>query len=184
MLLGLLAMVAAMMGQDATARIDSDQRPYWSSDQGWRVFAYPAEEMCDIGLSTVSGEYVTVGYWPKAAVASLMVTNRHATSLRAGDTKRLVVGFAKAPGQRFGSVHEMSSEVLDAEGSLVLSATETYPSFLDDFAGSGVMGVLNPGGGVVAAIPLGGSSQAVARLRACAIEAAGLDPEDPFLPQR
>jgi hypothetical protein len=140
------------------------------------------EEMCDIGFPTESGEYATVGYRPKDRATSLMVTNKHATSLRLGQIKRLAVAFGAAPGQRLGTVRILSFEVLDAGGNLVLNATDTYPAFLDDFGKSGVMGVLNPGGGVVAAISLTGSSQAVAQLRSCAVGAAGLDPKDPFLP--
>lgn len=180
----ILFAIALVLGQDATARIENDPKPFWSGEEGWRVFAYPEEEMCDIGFETASGEYVTVGYKPKDHQTSLMVTNKHATSLKAGQVKRLAVAFGTAPGVRFGAVHMLSFEVLDADGKLVLSATDTYPDFLDDFGKSGVMGVLNPGGGVVTAISLVGSSQAITQLRSCAVEAAGLDPKDPFLPQR
>lgn len=146
------------------------------------VFAYPDEEMCDLGFPTASGEYVTIGYKPRVGT-SVMITNKHATSLRAGEVKSLVVVFGSEPGRPFTSKHVMPFDVHKVDAQRVLSASPTYKDFLDDFARSGFMAVLTPQGAVVSAIKLDGSSSAVEQLRACAYVAAKLDPQDPFLPK-
>lgn len=175
-----IALLAAM--QDSTARIDSDLTPYWSGEEGWRVFAYPDEEMCDLGFPTASGEYVTIGYKPRVGT-SVMITNKHATSLRAGEVKSLVIVFGSEPGRPFTSKHVMPFDVHEVDAQRVLSASPTYKDFLADFARSGFMAALTPQGAVVSAIKLHGSSRAVEQLRACAYGAAELDPQDPFLPK-
>jgi hypothetical protein len=35
-----LMAIALLLGQEATARIESEPKPYWSGEPGWRVFAY------------------------------------------------------------------------------------------------------------------------------------------------
>ncbi|WP_416463848.1 hypothetical protein [Sphingomonas sp. VDB2] len=173
-----IALLAAT--QDSTARIDSDLTPYWSGDEGWRVFAYPGEEMCDLGFPTAFDEYVTIGYKPRVGT-SVMITNKHATSLRAGEVKSLVVVFGSEPERPFTIKHVMPFDVHEVDAQRVLSASPTYKDFLADFASSGFMAVLTPQGTVVSAIKLDGSSRAVEQLRTCAYEAAKLDPQDPFL---
>lgn len=176
----ILAMVAATAApQEQSARIDRDLPPYWTGTEGWRVFSYPDEEMCDLGFPTASGEYVTVGYHARGNMANLLVTNSHATSLRAGEIRKLVV--------TFGSKSAITStRPLDFEATLVgdqmaLSAATTYATFLEDFSKADVMAVLTARMVPVSAIRLTGSGEAIAQLRSCAMSAARLDPRDPFL---
>ena len=182
----LLAIVAAfslLSGQEQTTTIDHDLPAYWRGEEGWRVFSYPDEAMCDIGFPTPSGEYVTVGYHPVDRRVNLLVTNRHATSLRVGETRSLIVGFLLGATPESAITNFATFRVVDAGGQRALSALSTYAAFLDDFARARIMFVMTPSHAIVSAIPLTGSAEAARQVRACAMEAAHLDPNDPFLPR-
>ena len=168
--------------QEPAVTIDHDLPPYWRGPQGWRVFSYPDERMCDLGFATPSGEYVTVGLHPADGRVNLLVTNRHATSVRVGETRSLIIGFLPGPDPHSAVAHAATFEVVEAEGQRGLSASATYPAFLADFSGSTVMFVMTTDHAIVSAIPLSGSAEAARQLRACALAAAHLDPDDPFLP--
>lgn len=179
--ISLMAFAAVWGAQDAVATVEKEPTPWWRDDNGWRVFSYPDQSMCDIGYATPAGGYITVGYRPKERATNLGVLNPHVTSLRVGESRRLVVVFGPAIGKSYVRSHTLTFEVVEADGQLVLSASDTYADFLADLGSSGVMGVLTPSGAVVAAIELRGSKDAVQHLRACAFQAAKLDPADPFL---
>ncbi|RYG88920.1 MAG: hypothetical protein EON59_02875 [Alphaproteobacteria bacterium] len=174
-----LISVAALLMQDATIQLQADAEPVWSSGS-WQVYSYPDEDMCDIGFPTESGEYVTIGYSPKNKTANLLVTNRYATSLKTGDRRKLQVFFGNSPAQPALVEHTLLFEVVKLGEQRAFSAAETYPSFLRDFASHSVMSVMAPTGKAVAAIQLKGSAEAVKQLRQCALQAAEMDPRDPF----
>lgn len=182
MIMGLILAAAAIVPvQEQSARVDMDHPAFWTGAGGWRVFAYPEEQMCDLGMATPDDEYLTIGFRPREPGVNLLVTNKHATSLRVGEIRRLSVSFASVADDEPHGVHAMSFEVVDADGRKLLSAANTYPTFLDDMAKAAEMTVSTPQQGVVAKIPLWGTMEAVRQLRLCAIKAAGMDPEDPFL---
>lgn len=176
----LLAAIMALAGTQESARVEQHPTPLWHSPEGWRVFPYPDEEMCDLGMPTPSGEYLTVGYAPRARRTNLSVTNRHATSLRVGETRPLTVILRTATG-RTVTRRVITFRTLDADGTIVLSAGQTYPLLLDELAQASLLTVQTAAGAEVASVPLAGSTEAVAQLRACAAVAARIDPADPFL---
>lgn len=174
-------LMSAATPQEQVGRVDTDLPAYWRSAEGWRVFAYPDEEMCDIGMPTENGEYVTIGFRPKVNAVNFYVSNQHATSLHAGDIKRLSVVFASLPSLKPKSIHNVDFTVMNIDGKIGLSAPGTYPEFLDDFSTASIMLVATETKKAVAAVRLTGSAEAVKQLRACAMSAAHMDPKDPFL---
>lgn len=69
--------------------IDKNE-PYWSQD-GWSVYAYDAENMCDIGVANEKGQYMTIGCVAKENAMTFAVSNAAATSLTEGQKVKLTV---------------------------------------------------------------------------------------------
>lgn len=175
-----LMLAGTVAAQDSTITSEPGSSAIWSKGN-WRLFSYDDEDMCDLGFSLPDGEYVTIGYSPKVRSANLMVTNQHATSRKSGETARLTVVFTSPALKRIVARRDLDFEVLELADRRAFSALKTYPEFLDDLSAAGAMGVFTSSGALVRAISLDHSADAVRALRSCALEAAELDPRDPFL---
>ncbi len=155
--------------------------PYWSQD-GWRVFAYDTEDMCDIGVGNEGNQYMTVGYSVKANAMTFMVTNAASTSLVEGQKVRLDVITLK--GEEVSKIWENKQFAVkksNPNGTMFVSFDMDI-TLLDAISGGDIIAVMSPQKKVVAAFKLENAEQAVKNLRKCSFEMGELNPDDPFLP--
>jgi hypothetical protein len=160
--------------------IDKSQ-PYWEQD-GWRVFAYDAEDMCDIGVTNENDQYMTVGYSAKENAISFMVTNAAATSLSEGQKVNLTVVVLKGEEiSRQWDNQQFTAKKSDQKGALFVSF-DMDVGLLDALSDGDIIGVMSPQKKAVAGFSLENAKQAIESLRKCSFEMGELNPDDPFLP--
>jgi hypothetical protein len=160
--------------------IDKNE-PYWSQN-GWRVFAYDAEDMCDIGVSNENDQYMTVGYSAKENVISFMVTNAAATSLVEGQKVNLTVVVLKGEEiSRNWDSKQFTVKKSDQKGALFVSL-DMDTGLLDALSDGEIIGVMSPQKKAVAGFSLENAKSAIDKLRKCSFEMGELNPDDPFLP--
>jgi hypothetical protein len=160
--------------------IDKNQ-PYWEQD-GWRVFAYDAEDMCDIGVTNQNNQYMTVGYSAKENLISFMVTNAAATSLTDGQKINLTVVVLKGEEiSRNWDSQQFTVKKSDQKGMLFVSF-DMDVGLLDALSDGEVIGVMSPQKKAVAGFSLENAKPAIDSLRKCSFEMGELNPDDPFLP--
>ena len=181
-----LLFAACLLGSDAmaqTAEHHNDHPKYWSSE-GWDVYAYDDEDMCEAAAETVSGEHFTFAYLPRSASYSFILTNANATSLRDGQSVRLMVAFI-----RQGEVNldwgEQTFNVRHTGGTVAFTSPLLRSPIDRDMALSDQLGLFRYSTNgellLVAGISLDRSAEAIEHMRQCAFEAAELNPDDPFL---
>jgi hypothetical protein len=155
--------------------------PYWSQD-GWRVFAYDAEDMCDIGISNENNQYMTVGYLAKENAMTLMVSNAAATSLADGQKVKLTIVVLKAEQvSKEWDNKQFTVKKSNQKGSMFVSF-DMDVALLDALSDGEIMAVMSPQKKTVAAFRLDNAKQAIENLRKCSFEMGELNPDDPFLP--
>ena len=148
------------------------------SGQGWTIYAYPAEDQCDLTAEFTDGELLTVSYNAKADTSGIVVTNRHATSLAQDQkvplnlvllSKRAIISQNRVEftSHLSGSQHVLVSDALDVR-------------FIKNFGRADMFGLFFGNKGVAGSASLLGSAAATERLIACAEKAGGIDPLDPF----
>lgn len=175
-----LAMSQAGSDVEAKVRIDKDQALQWSNGP-WRVFPYPDEGTCDLGYSAPNGEYITLAYSARNKSVRLLMTNRNATSVDAGDTVTLNVVFLRN-GKMSAHWEQTEFETHVAQGDKRAFVSEGLAvNFLDAFANADYMVAMTTANVGVGGAKLEGSAEAVNQLRDCGFETAGLNPNDPFL---
>jgi hypothetical protein len=178
-------MLISLMAFTGNVVIDKNQ-PYWSAN-GWRIFAYDAENMCDIGVTNANDQYMTVGYSAKRNGVTFMVTNSAATSLIEGQTVNLTVAVFKD--EEIFKIWEsikFTVKKSDPKGTFqkgtMFVSFDMDVSFLEALSDGELMGVVSPQSKPVAVFSLDNAKEAIDRLRRCSFEMGELNPEDPFLP--
>lgn len=160
--------------------IQRDKESYWR-DERWSVYAYPEEDSCEIGIVPKEGEYLTLRHDPRDKTAHLMITNNAATSKGDGETVSLDIVFlvAKDFGKRWNDTKFIVKVMPNGNRALISEALNQ--NFLSAFAESEVLAVVTKSWSIVGGLNLSKSALAVKALRQCALEAAELNPNDPFL---
>jgi hypothetical protein len=169
---------------DKTGGIDvtlqSDQQAYWV-EGGWRVFSYPDEESCEIGVKPKEGMYLTLKYLPRDSAAYLMVMNDTATSRADGERVSLDIAFINDTDvTRLWDDTPFTVRVMQ-NGSRAMVSEPLAEEFLTRFALDRALAVTTQTRALVGGSVLEGSAKAIEQLRKCAFEAAKLNPADPFL---
>jgi hypothetical protein len=160
--------------------IDKNE-PYWSQD-GWRVFAYDTEDMCDIGVTNENDQYMTIGYSAKKNAIAFMVSNSAVTSLIDGQKVKLTVAVIKKE-EIIGGWEDLQFTAKKSEEKGALLVTfDIGEELLDAMSDGEIIGVMSPQKKAVAKFDLQNAHQAVDKLRKCAFEMGELNPDDPFLP--
>ncbi len=165
---------------DVKVVVQSDKEPFWREGR-WSVFSYPDEDSCEIGVVPREGEYLTLQHTPRDEGANLMITNKSATSIADGEKLTLNVVFManneiKSQWENVAFTVRVMPDETRALVSERLSQT-----FLTDFSKEEFAAVLNSNLKLVGGVDLKGSKAAVQQLRNCALIAAELNPDDPFL---
>ena len=167
----------------AQVAFDRSTDSYWENNSGWRIFSYPAEDMCEMTKNPLPEEHFTLAYFPRDKTFGLVFTNANATSLESGSSVRLHV-ILKKDGQVDQSWGVRNFEISKTEGSVAFSIflkapihtdiaqSESISIFREDSLGKPL---------AVAFVGLDGSGEATEKLIACAITTAKLKPNDPFL---
>lgn len=182
-----LALAATMFHSSAahgqSADYHEDQPIYWSS-AGWNVFAYEDEDMCEMAAETNNGEHFTFAYLPRIASFSFILTNSSATSLRDGQSVELLIAFVRN-GQVNLDWGEQSFDVRHTGGAVAFTSPLLRSPIDKDMAQSDQLGLFRRANDgelvIVGGINLDGSAEAIQQTKQCAFEAAGLNPDDPFL---
>lgn len=169
-----------LLAQSPTVSNNTGDGVYWKSAP-WTVYKYSDEDTCDIGNALPNGEYLSVQYHPKDKFASIMMTNKSATSLADEQRVNLDIVFFrnKEISGHFQSVQFTARKHDDYTVALISQHLDT--DFLNRMAQSDTMGLFTNKSALVGAARLVGSAQAVSQLKTCAFEAAELNPNDPFL---
>jgi uncharacterized membrane protein len=137
--------------------------PYWSQD-GWLVFAYDAEDMCDIGISNENNQYMTVGYLAKENAMTFMVSNAAATSLADGQKVKLTVVVLKAEQvSKEWDNKQFTVKKSNQKGSMFVSF-DMDVALLDALSDGEIMAVMSPQKKTVAAFRLDNAKQAIENL--------------------
>lgn len=173
----------ALAAQDVSVSVDPKGSVFWSG-LGWTVYSYPDENMCEVSAQTKNDEDFTLSFFPKYHGFIFIMTNTNATSLNDGQKVDLSIQFVKSGkidqgwGQRQFNVAKLNGKVTFTSPLLPIPLDE-------DFATSEAMGIATTSSTgtfkPVAAINLSGSGSAIVKLRTCALQAAKLNPKDPFV---
>ena len=167
----------------AEITIDRNTSSYWEGKSGWKIYSYPDEDMCEMAKNQLPDEHFTLAYFPKDKVFGLVFTNANATSLEGGSSVKLNVVLKKNGPIDLGWGSK-DFEIVTTDGNVAFSTflhspidtdiaqSESISIFRKDVAGKPV---------IVAFVDLDGSSEAIKKLISCAIIAAKLNPNDPFL---
>ena len=162
---------------------EPEGKSYW--ERGW----WSVEEMadrCRLSASFADDNAILITYNASSDDLFLMFTNSEAMSIKDGEKRNInmyFVGSAKKNGSRSieSEWEELPADVSVAGETRVFSLyLETKP-FLAELARYSGMSFQTDNQVVIGNYLLDGSSEAVAQLRKCAFEAAGLNTADPFL---
>ena len=163
--------------------VDRVSDAYWEGE-GWRVIPYPEEQMCDLAIDSVTNESFTLGYYPLESQFSLVFTNKEAKSLKSGQKISLWLVFI-TNGKVDAEWGEFEFTVTKNDENVFFGTHGFNKKLLNDVSQSDIVGLFRLDAErdpvVVSAVPLKGSAKAIVQLKECAFEAAGLNPNDPFL---
>lgn len=125
--------------------------------------------------------HVAIHYDARKKSSYLSFTNSKATSLNQDDKVNLTVSFKRPNGDYDEGWGETRFDVtVMPGGSRYFESQNLNFELLSDFARSKLVAFFI-GTEAVSVFPLDGSAAAIAELRKCAFEVAGLSPLDPFL---
>jgi hypothetical protein len=156
--------------------------PYWSQD-GWSVYAYDAEDMCDIGVGNENDQYMTIGYLAKLNAMTFMVSNSAATSMKEGQKVNLSIVVLKAEQlSRIWDSKKFTVKKSDQKGTLFVTFNMDV-GLLDALAEGDTIAIMSPQKKAVAGFSLENAKQAIESLKKCSFEMGELNPDDPFLPE-
>jgi hypothetical protein len=174
----LIPLLATILAQVPNPDLQHGGNLYWEG-RGWAVYSYPEEEQCDLAVAFKNGERLTLMYRARERVATLLVTNKHASSLKHDQAVKLNLYFffdARSP-RAWNSVSFTAKTMPEAGTALISEGLDA--KFVEDFAQASMFGIFT-GKNYVAGSPLPGSADATAKLVDCAKVVAKIDPLDPF----
>ena len=170
---------AAESTEEAT---DDDAASLAALVDDWVIWQDDEASYCAMSAAYISDEVLTVTFDAKAGSSRLLFRSNESTSLEDGRSLKLNVFMKSDNGSHSGEGWDgVTFSVNVAEGGQRGFISERLDKeILNDVARYNDVGFFT-GETLVESFNLEGSAKAVAALRACAFEVAGLNPDDPFL---
>lgn len=140
---------------------------------------YRNDDNCTIIASYTDGESVLVRYDGKTKDVNIAFTNKNATSLTENDEKKIKIYFVDGKKLDDGWGETSFSVSIENNGTRMLVSQPMDAQLLDDFAKNDAVGFFY-GDKMIASYTLKGSGEAIPALKTCAMQVAGINPNDPF----
>lgn len=171
-----LACAALVMAPAASAREPKDVGGWWiiSGEEACFARAMFTERQTD------KDSILSVAYNAKTKLTLVSFSNTKATSIADGTTLKLEI-FLNLPNGRHDDGWGTKNFTVGVEDGNRFFTSETLEKvLLDDIAKATTIGFFTDDV-LVSSFELEGSARAIAELRKCAFEVAGMNPLDPFL---
>lgn len=174
--------IAALIGAALVAAPAASARDVVEVD-GWRIVA--GDAICFARSSyterhTGKDSNLSIAYNAKTKLTLVSFTNTKATSIADGTALNLDI-FLSLPNGRYDDGWGSKKFNVTVEDDARVFTSETLTTeLLDDFAKANTIGFFT-GKTLVSSFGLDGSAKAIAELRKCSFEVAGMNPLDPFL---
>lgn len=173
----LLTLAALSLAASASAQVDHHEK----FDDGWVVTKY--ERLCSAVRQYETGDLVSVSYVPEMNSVTILFTDQKSTSLRDDQEVDLYIHLLS---------RDYSQENLGRKAFEVIRDEGFPPTFVVNL-GEGreilkhiskhelIVFTIEPTEKTVGSYFLDGSARAIASMKECSFEAAGLNEDDPFL---
>ena len=154
---------------------------YWERG-GRTIQANPgASKSCTLTESYEDGSVIVLVYSPSLPSLQLGFTEKNATSVAPGQEVSLKLKFAIKNEWDDGWGNKTATANVLPTGVRLFTLLLDAKDFLRDFSEATTIAIYTEDDALISAFNLNGSMIAVQKLRACAFQQAGLNPNDPFL---